>query len=288
MKGSNVFMLSRRRFFSRVASLSTTAAVGLYAWRVEPHWIEFTYRDLPIRRLPAALEGRTLAFLTDLHAGPQVDDEYLLSVLRRTSALRPDLVVFGGDYLTTGTSTPPFDKLRRMLQAVPHGPLGTIGTLGNHDYGPHWTHSGTAGIVVGMCRYAGLTMLRNEVANVKGLQIAGLDDLWSGQFDLDLTMRRVDPTLPVIAVSHNPDTADEFGWKKFDSWILSGHTHGGQCKPPFLPPPVLPVVNRRYTSGEFDLSGGRKMYISRGVGHLARVRFDVRPEVTIFRLRVET
>jgi uncharacterized protein len=278
-------MLSRRRFLAPLPALAAYAAVGLYTWRVEPHWIEITHRDLPVRQLPAAREGRTLAFLCDLHAGPQVDDEYLISVLRRTSALQPDLVVFGGDYVTFRAQNPPFEKLRRVLQAAPHGALGTFGTLGNHDYGSRWSHEATAELIVTLCKDAGLTMLRNEVATVSGLQIAGLDDLWSGRFNLDRTMRQVDPALPVIAVSHNPDTADEIGWKQFDSWILSGHTHGGQCKPPFLPPPVLPVVNRRYTAGEFDLRGGRQMYISRGVGHLLRARFNVRPEVTIFRLR---
>ncbi len=278
-------MLSRRRFLiSGLASTASAAAVGMYTWRIEPAWIEITHRDLPVRRLSAALQGRTLAFLSDLHVGPQVDDEYLISVLRRTRALQPDLVVFGGDYITFRPRTPPFVKLRRVLQEAPHGPLGTFGILGNHDYGPRWSHGATAETIVSLCRDAGLTMLRNEVTIAGGLQVAGLDDLWSGRFNLDRAMRRLDPALPVVAVSHNPDTADEEGWGNFDSWILSGHTHGGQCKPPFLPPPVLPVVNRRYTAGEFSLSGERKMYISRGVGYLWRVRFNVRPEVTIFRL----
>jgi hypothetical protein len=87
-----------------------------------------------------------------------------------------------------------------------------------------------------------------------------------------------------IVLSHNPDTADLPGWGAYSGWILSGHTHGGQCKPPFLPPPLLPVRNRRYTCGEFELAGGRRLYISRGVGHLQRVRFNVRPEITVFRM----
>ena len=83
---------------------------------------------------------------------------------------------------------------------------------------------------------------------------------------------------------HNPDGVDLLGWQNYHSWILSGHTHGGQCKPPFLPPPLLPVINRRYTSGEFDLSGSRRLYISRGIGHIMKVRFNMRPEVTLFEL----
>jgi predicted MPP superfamily phosphohydrolase len=279
-------MLSRRRFFvSGLTSVVGSAALGAYTWGIEPHWMEITHRDLPVRRLPASLQGRTLAFLSDLHVGPQVDDDYLNSVLRRTAELQPDFVVFGGDYITLRARIqPPFEKLRRVLEEAPRGLLGTFGILGNHDYGPHWTQGATADLVAAFCTSAGITMLRNDVATAAGLQFAGLDDYWSGRFDLGSTMRRWDPALPGIALSHNPDTADEDGWHNFDSWILSGHTHGGQCKPPFLPPPVLPVKNRRYTSGEFALSGGRKMYISRGVGHLMQVRFNVRPEITIFRL----
>ncbi|NIQ25052.1 MAG: phosphoesterase, partial [Gammaproteobacteria bacterium] len=49
--------------------------------------------------------------------------------------------------------------------------------------------------------------------------------------------------------------------------------------------PLLPVENKRYTAGAFELSGDRRLYISRGVGHLLQVRFNVRPEVPVFRLR---
>lgn len=85
-------------------------------------------------------------------------------------------------------------------------------------------------------------------------------------------------------LSHNPDTVDRSGWGGYQGWVLSGHTHGGQCKPPFLPPPLLPVDNRRYTCGEFALGDGRHLYISRGVGHLLQVRINARPEVTLFEL----
>jgi predicted MPP superfamily phosphohydrolase len=47
---------------------------------------------------------------------------------------------------------------------------------------------------------------------------------------------------------------------------------------------MVPVQNKRYTAGEFQLSGNRRLYINRGVGHLIQVRFNVRPEVTVFDL----
>jgi predicted MPP superfamily phosphohydrolase len=86
------------------------------------------------------------------------------------------------------------------------------------------------------------------------------------------------------ALNHNPDAMDEAIWEGVRGWVLAGHTHGGQVRPPFLPPPVLPVRNRRYTAGAFDVGPGRTLYISRGVGHLLRVRCNVRPEMTLFTL----
>ena len=67
--------------------------------------------------------------------------------------------------------------------------------------------------------------------------------------------------------------------------MLSGHTHGGQCNFPLIGTPYLPVANRRYVEGEFDLGDGRRLYINRGLGFNRRIRFNARPEITAFTLR---
>ena len=84
---------------------------------------------------------------------------------------------------------------------------------------------------------------------------------------------------------HNPDVLDEpISGVICEGGCSPGHTHGGQCKPPFLPPPLLPVRNRRYTAGTFAVGAGRTLYINRGLGHLIQVRFNARPELTLFTL----
>lgn len=130
---------------------------------------------------------------------------------------------------------------------------GTLGTLGNHDYGPVWRYPDIAAYVVGSAKAAGVTMLRNESTEIKGLHFVGLDDLWAGRFRPKEVIAKLPNGVATVALSHNPDTVDHNGWGKFDGWILAGHTHGGQCKPPFLPPPILPVKNRRYTAGELAI-----------------------------------
>jgi len=258
--------------------------VGLYIWRVEPHWLEFTHPVLPIAGLPRELEGRTLAQLSDLHVGPKVDDDYILESFRRVQQLAPDIVVYTGDWITYRTKGQ-FEQLRRVMAHAPHGRLGTIGILGNHDYGLGWRMADVAEEVTGIVRAAGVTLLRNEAVDVAGLQFLGLDDLWGLRFDPVELLARKGQDASTVVLCHNPDAADHAVWSRYQGWILAGHTHGGQCKPPFLPPPLLPVNNKRYTSGEISLSGNRRLYISRGVGHLLRVRFNVRPEIPIFQLQ---
>lgn len=167
---------------------------------------------------------------------------------------------------------------------LPKGEITTIAILGNHDYGRKWSDAEVAARIDKIVRDQGVDLLRNESRVIRGLQIAGLDDLWSPCFAPELALNPLDPNRAGLLLCHNPDAADLPIWGQYRGWILSGHTHGGQCKPPFLPPPMLPVRNRTYTAGEFALSSGRKLYINRGLGHLTRVRFNVRPEIAVFTL----
>ena len=281
--------MNRRAFVAKTAAATAAAAalgvVG-YTLRVEPHWLEIVRRDLAIAHLPAELEGKTLAQVSDIHIGPDVDDEYLLHSFDRLRAIAPDIVVVTGDFLTHKTTRgdEQFAQLRNVVNRLPHGRLATVGILGNHDYGRGWAQPDVANRVVKEASEAGILVLRNQVYTVSGLDIIGVDDLWAYQADTKraLAERR---SAAQIALCHNPDGLDLLPWGDYTGWVLAGHTHGGQCKPPFLPPPLLPVANRRYVAGEVVVNSERSLYISRGIGHLIRARFNVRPEITVFTLR---
>ncbi len=258
--------------------------MGLYTWRVEPHWIEVVQRDLPIDGLPPALQDQVLVQISDLHAGDSVDTDYLIAAVKQASALRPALTVLTGDFMTC-EDLEHIKTVTRIIEELKPGPLGGFAILGNHDYSLGWSRSEVADALSLRLSDLGLSVLRNECRTVEGLQLVGLDDLWSPCFKPAAVLGKVDWAKPALTLCHNPDGVDRPALAACRGWILSGHTHGGQCKPPFLPPPLLPVANRRYTSGEFDLGNGRRLYINRGLGHLLRVRFNVRPEITAFRLR---
>jgi len=279
-------MLTRRHFLAAAGSVAAASAVGLatvgYTIYIEPHWVETVHRTLPVKSLPTNLEGKTFVQLSDIHVGPDVDDAYLLSVFDHVRSLKPDIVVVTGDFISHYRGI--VDHAARVYRHLPKGKFGTVGIFGNHDYGSRSANKELAAALHMVFDQTGLTILQNQSIDIEGLRIIGLDDRWGPFFEPAPIMTTVNAGDPVIVLSHNPDTADIPFWGKFDGWILAGHTHGGQCKAPFLPPPLLPVHNRRYVAGAYQLSDNRSLYINRGVGHLIKARFNVRPEVTVFSL----
>lgn len=280
--------LTRRRFLQALGG-GAAAGIGVvgYTFLVEPHWLRVIRRPLPIRALPPSLEGKLLLQISDLHIGARVDSKYLVRALQLARSLSPDIVVLTGD--TADDASPRWHReAARILSHLPLAPIGTFAIMGNHDYGPGWRHPEMADDVTDLLTDAGATVLRNARADVQGLQVLGMDDFWTERFDGAGTMALLDPARPALVLCHNPDVCDLDIWGDYQGWILCGHTHGGQCKPPFLPPPLLPVRNRRYTRGEFSLPGGRNLHISAGVGYLRKVRFNVRPDVVLFTLQAQS
>ena len=296
--------------------LAGAAGTGLYAWRVEPHWVELVRRRMPLEHLPDELVGRTLLHVSDIHVGPRVDSDFLIRTFSQAhEELAPDLVAVSGDFVSY-RSAHEYRELARVLKHLPRGRLGTVAALGNHDYGFGWRDLGVADQVSSVVTDAGVIVLRNETVMANGVQFVGLGDLWSPEFgrfgerarrqletsradsaaaarvgrqlDAESALRVVAPNKPTVILAHNPDAQDLPIWDGIRGWVLAGHTHGGQVKPPFLPPPLLPVRNERYSAGAFDVGPGRTLYINRGLGHLIRVRFNVRPEITLFTLERAT
>lgn len=278
--------IGRRGFLKRSAIAMVAAGAGAlgYAWRVEPHWLAVVRRELPIANLPPTLVGKTLVQISDLHIGPVVDENYITSAIKSVSSLGADIVTITGDFMTA-RGTERIDQVMRVLSHLTPGKIATIGILGNHDYGWRWSNLAAADHLARRLRESGMTVLRNELLNVQGLQIAGIDDYWSQNFDPSRVMPALDPKSASLVLCHNPDAMDEPIWGGYRGWILAGHTHGGQCSVPFVGPPIIPVRNKRYTCGEIDLRDGRMLYINRGLGYLHRVRFNERPEMTLFTLR---
>lgn len=272
--------MNRRHFLRAVAAASVpaatvTASYGLY----EAGWVEVVRQTLTLPRLPHAFDDMTIAFLTDLHNGPFTSLDFIAGVVRTTLALRPDLILLGGDYSLKDRKyiAPCFDILGGLKAQ-----LGVYGVLGNHDYwhGLEETQQGFHSANIEELTNRGVWIERKGYR----FRLAGVDDLWMGKVDLNRALGEAKPDDACLVLSHNPDVAEKLRDPRV-GLMLSGHTHGGQVVFPGGAPFVPSHYGQKYLHGVCH-APATTVYVSRGLGCASiPVRFGSRPELTLVTLK---
>jgi uncharacterized protein len=271
--------MDRRKWIKRAAIGSLLAAgAGVYPF-LEAKWCRLRRATVTLPNLPRPFEGTTVAFLSDVHHGPFVPRSYVRSIVAMTNALKPDLVLLGGDYCHHGPQyiAPVHEDLGKL-----EARLGRFAVLGNHD---HW--DGYKESVEGL-EAAGIPLLRNSGVWVeKGsdrLRIGGVGDLWCDKPDVAKALGDATERDASIVLSHNPDVAETLRDPRV-GLMLSGHTHGGQVVVPFYGAPCVPsAYGQKYLHGLVQ-GPSCDVFISRGVGTISPpVRLFCRPEVVLLTL----
>ncbi|HDQ71289.1 MAG TPA: metallophosphoesterase, partial [Chloroflexi bacterium] len=245
-----------------------------------PNWPTIRRVSIPITGLPVALDGYTIVQLSDLHRGPVVTEDDLDRAVGLALRAESDLFVLTGDFVsrTAHYALSCAQALRPLVRERP-----TLACLGNHD---HWTDAVT---VAHALTSEGITVLRNESLNVaEGLWVAAVDDVWERRADLGRALEGIPGAATIVLLVHEPDYADQVVADGRVHLQLSGHSHGGQVRLPFLGVPVLPYLARKYVAGRYQV-GHTWLYVNRGIGVVRpAVRFNCRPEVTHLTLRRAT
>jgi predicted MPP superfamily phosphohydrolase len=270
---------------------STVLATGGVGYRalVEPGLFSIETVALKLKKLPRSFSGLRVAQVSDIHMGGWMNLERFQQVADLVLAEKPDLLLITGDFLLGHRLTvdikQAIDDLTKVLSSLA-GSVSSFAVLGNHDY---WIDQAT---VRAMLAASGVTDLTNTVSTLTrggdSLHLCGVDDVWEGDVRLEEVVAQLDDSNVAILLAHEPDYADvSAATGKFDLQI-SGHTHGGQVAIPFLGPPILPYLGRKYHTGLYKV-GDMFQYTNRGVGTgRLPVRFNCRPEITIFVLSGDT
>ncbi|HZM43377.1 MAG TPA: metallophosphoesterase [Burkholderiales bacterium] len=237
--------------------------------------------DIPIAGLPAALNGFSIAQISDLHVGPTIKRDYLDRVVDAVNGLGADMIAVTGDLVDGSVRdlarhTEPLAKLTARH--------GAFFVTGNHEY-----YSGVDAWVMEL-RRLGLAVLMNEhvVLSHEGASVvvAGVTDYSAGYFD---PAQHSDPARAItgapidagfrLLLAHQPRSAFAAAPAGFDLQ-LSGHTHGGQL----FPWNFVVRLFHPFTAGLHRV-GGLWIYVSRGTGYWGPPqRLGAPSEITYLRL----
>ena len=281
--------VSRRDFLKTIKFLGgaalTTLAGNYYTTEYEPSNLEVSQVELSLASLPRSFDGFRILQLSDIHIGGWMNRERFSTVVDVVLQQEFDLIVMTGDYVIGRSWSEALDiAAEDFIEVIT--PLTqahkVIAVMGNHD---HWANPVRSRA---MLMRAGVLELKNDVHRFDkdgdSLYIAGLDDISEGKQRLDEVEAKLPYGVRAILLAHEPDYAEVTSVTDKFMLQLSGHSHGGQVVIPFIGPPVLPRWARRYPAGLYQL-GQMYLYTSRGVGMTSPfVRFNCRPEITVFTL----
>lgn len=284
---------NRRRFLQATAAVLGAGALGLAADAVlfEANHPRLVRLELPLRRLPGALDGFTIAQISDVHYDEIFSAVPLGKAVTIVNRLQPDLVVMTGDFVTIPIFSDYRHNARKGADTAEacarlvgqfQARHGAFAVLGNHD------HDSDPERITAALASQGILLLRNasmpiEAAGAR-FWLSGVDDVLTGRPDLDRTLQGIPRGEPVVLLAHEPDFADRVAKYPVDLQ-LSGHSHGGQVRLPVIGAAFLPDLAKKYPWGLRRI-GPLTLYTNVGLGTVRiPARLNCPPEITLFTLR---
>ncbi|WP_203753012.1 metallophosphoesterase [Catellatospora bangladeshensis] len=270
---------SRRLLIARGAAIfAGLTAVGITGYGVRTALGDPVLKrvQIPLAKLPRGLDGYKIALVSDIHLGPLTGVEHSRRIVRSINGMNADLIAVVGD-LVDGSVAELADEAAPLRELSSRD--GAYFVTGNHEY-----FSGAEEWLVEVDRL-GMRPLQNERLEIRGLTLAGVNDLSGGDLgeggpDFGKALDGRDPAKPVVLLAHQPIQAFEAAKHGVDLQ-LSGHTHGGQMVPfnliAGLQQPVISGL------GEVD---GTQVYVTNGAGFWGPpVRVGAPPDITLIELR---
>lgn len=251
---------------------ATLSIVGIWPRFIEPRLLKITHLKWNLPKNAGYLSGLKIAHLSDLHFHNAVSQKFLEKIIKKITLIKPDLILFTGDFLCYSTLQQP-ERLIHFLSSL-DAPLGSYCIFGNHDYANYASINKqgiydlapppnplggfiqgirtlfSSPLIIGdvsekvlsvplhkeLCNLIDKTpfkLLENKTVTLPiGLNITGLGDLALGRCHPQVAFAGYNRQYPGLVLSHNPDSLEKLLDCPGD-WILLGHTHGEQIHLPW-------------------------------------------------------
>jgi predicted MPP superfamily phosphohydrolase len=246
--------ISRRKFLG-LSALALPAVLGTGSAAVETTMLRVT-------KLRHGSGACRFVHFSDFHY--KGDADYAAEVVRTINGLAPDFVCFTGDLIEEERFAASALNFVRQISAPVYG------APGNHDYQSGVPFSDFADAFAA----TGGEWLANGTAVLPehDLELVGFARGGEQAFKAPQASRQ-------ILLLHYPQVAHGLSRKFF--LILSGHSHGGQIRLPFVGAIVLPKGVGQYDYGYYETPSG-PLYVNAGIGTWRiPFRWNCRPEITL-------
>lgn len=276
--------LTRRQFLQgAIAAVPAVPfAVSAYGVIGGDNTIVVNRYTLPFPQLPAALDGFTIAQISDTHIGTFFGMDKLERVLTMVKQQQPHLLAITGDLVDDLELLSP--TITRLTAFQAELPYGIFYCWGNHEYFRDINRIRQA-----LYRSPVAVLENSHQIVTAGLYLAGVDYPW-GNNKTELVAKRQNyfsqavSGIPgdafTVLLTHHPDFFDN-AFMEGVPLAIAGHTHGGQV---VVGGTSLLPVKYKYMKGMYRQNSCYG-YVSAGTGHWLPLRIGCPAEVSFFTLK---
>lgn len=281
--------MNRRTFLKRslgtlIGLLGISGGTYYYAKEIEPYLLHIQEELITSPKIPESYNGFKIIQFSDTHIGFHYTLEQMKKLVTQINLQEPDVIVFTGDLVDDPKNYKWNQTLIKELQLLT-APHGKYWIYGNHDHGGYGTN-----ILKETMDETGFELLKNEHTTIElnndRIIIAGVDDIILGKPSIETALKGVNPDLFTLLLAHEPDYADTS--RNFPVDVqLSGHSHGGQVRLPFVGHLYTPAYAEKYVQGRYPLNHGQfTLFVNKGIGTTRLpYRFLCKPEIHLYTLK---
>lgn len=244
---------------------------------------KFITKEISINEtIPISYDGLKIVHFSDLHYGRVITKKYINKIVKEINLINPDIVIFTGDLIDKDTKLKDEDitYLTKTLNSI-NSKLGKYSIMGNHDY--NFKEK-----IINIYQDSNFNLLINSSdiiynSNNDPIFIGGLDSTLEGKPDITKTINNTEISYKII-LTHEPDISDQIIKEVSPNLILSGHSHNGQVRLPFIGAIIKPEGAKKYYDNHYTINN-TNIYISSGIGE-SRINFRLfnSPSINFYRI----
>jgi predicted MPP superfamily phosphohydrolase len=294
--------LGKKLLYILTGILLLLIALGFWAFVIEPNRLIVENYEIKVKNWSPKLDDFKIVAISDIHGGSNfIDEAKIRDIVEKANRQDADLIVLLGDFVSQQRGDR--SKLKMPMEIVAENlrglraKYGVYAVLGNHD---GWYDVKK---VRKELERNGFRVLENEAVSIEKngekLRIVGLPDSLSTNVPANNIQNAREGLAglenkegKVIVLTHNPDDIVNVTGNAQVSpdlvLFIAGHTHGGQCRFPFIGAPVVPSSYRqKYVAGHVR-DRNVDMFITTGIGtSIFPVRFNVPPEISVLNIKAK-
>jgi hypothetical protein len=218
------------------------------------------------------------ALIADIHLGIYNDESILERTVDKINNEDVDAVLIAGDF----TYEPQFYNMKKLFLALKNIKVPVYAVLGNHDCqrpGPNIRDD-----LEKILTSYGIQVITNKAVELNNVTILGLGSLWARDDEIAL-LDNYTKKDNLIVLTHNPDTVLDYMPNHYPDLTLSGHTHGGQVRIPYVYKKIIPVRGDVLWDQGLYTFKNEKVFVTSGIGEIGLpLRFLIPPTIDILEL----